>query len=80
MTHILLNTNGYIDSSTPLLFWGGDAPSDHVVSQCIHPLVDEVLVLMQSSTDPTLIFGGDFPSNHVVSQPIQLVVEEVVVR
>jgi hypothetical protein len=79
MTHILLDTNGYIDSTDPLIFLGGDAPSDHVVSQCVHPLVDEVLILMQSSTEPTLLFEGDFPSNHVVSQPIQPVVEEVVV-
>jgi hypothetical protein len=42
-------------------------------------MFDEVIILMQSSTDPRLLFEGDFSSNDVVSQPIQLVVEEVVV-
>jgi hypothetical protein len=38
---------------TPLL--GGDVPSDHVVSQPIQPVVEEVVMPMQSSADPTLL-------------------------
>jgi hypothetical protein len=34
---------------------GGDVPSDHVASQHIQPVVEEVVMLMQSSVDPTLL-------------------------
>jgi hypothetical protein len=55
-----------------------DSESSEVSSQSIQPLVDEVVMPMQSSVDPTPLLGGDAPSDHVVSQPIQPVVEEVV--
>jgi hypothetical protein len=38
---------------TPLL--GGDALSDHVISQPFHPVVEEVVVSMKYSFDSTLI-------------------------
>jgi hypothetical protein len=57
-----------------------DCESSKFSSQPIQPLVNEVVMSMQSSTNPTLFWGGDAPSDHVVSEPIQLVVEEVVVR
>jgi len=56
-----------------------DSESSEVYSQPIQPLVDEMVMLMQSSTDPTPLLGGVVSSNHVVLQPIQSVVEEVVV-
>jgi hypothetical protein len=55
-----------------------DSESSEVSSQSIHPLVDEVVMSMQSSADPTPLLGGDVPSDHVVSQPIHPVVEKVV--
>jgi hypothetical protein len=52
--------------------------SSSVSQQSIQSLVDEVVMLMQSSVDTTLILGGDASLDHVVSHPIQPVVEEVV--
>jgi hypothetical protein len=53
-------------------------PLDLVVSQPIQPLVEKVVMLMQSSADPTPLLGGEVPLDHVVSQPIQPLVEKVV--
>jgi hypothetical protein len=44
-----------------------DFDSSKVSLHSIQPLVDEVVMLMQSLTDPTPPLGGDAPSNHVVS-------------
>jgi hypothetical protein len=41
-------------------------------------LVDELVVMMQSSADPTPHLGGDVTVDHVVLQLIHLVVEKVV--
>jgi hypothetical protein len=56
-----------------------DSMSSLVPSQSFHPLVDEVVVPMQSSADPTPLFGGDAPLDHVFLHFIHPVVEEVVV-
>jgi hypothetical protein len=48
-------------------------------SQSISPLVGEVVMRMQCSSDSTPLLGGYVPSEHVVSHPIQPVVEEVFV-
>jgi len=56
-----------------------DSKSSLVSQQSIHPLVDEVVVPMQSSANPTPFWGDDAPLDHVVSQPTWIVVEEVVV-
>jgi hypothetical protein len=37
----------------------GDASLDHVVLHPIQPLVEEVVVLMQSLDDPTLLLESD---------------------
>jgi hypothetical protein len=42
-------------SVDPTPFLGGDVPLDHVVSQPIQPVVEKVVVPMQSLTDPTLL-------------------------
>jgi hypothetical protein len=55
-----------------------DSESSSVSPHSIHPLVDEVVVPMQYSTDPTPLLGGYAPLDHVVLQPIQPMVEEVV--
>jgi hypothetical protein len=39
----------------PTLLFGGDFPSNHVVSQPIQLVVEEVVVMMKSVTDPTLL-------------------------
>jgi hypothetical protein len=44
---------------TPLLFLGSDASLDHVVSHPIQPMVEEVVMPMQSSVDPTLLLESD---------------------
>jgi hypothetical protein len=62
----------------PLSATSSDSESYEVSSKYIQPLVDEMVVPMQSLTDPTPIFGGDVSVDHVVSQPIQPVVEKVV--
>jgi hypothetical protein len=49
--------------------------SQHSVS----PLIDTVVMSMQSSPDPTNMFEGDESPGHVVSHPIQPTVEEVVI-
>jgi hypothetical protein len=41
------------------LVLGGDASLDHVVSHPIQPMVEEVVVSMQSSVDPTLLLESD---------------------
>jgi hypothetical protein len=56
-----------------------DSESSLVSPQSIHPLVDEVVISMQSLADPNPLLGIDSPLYHVVSQPIQPMVEEVVV-
>jgi hypothetical protein len=53
-------------------------PLDLVVSQPIQPLVEKVVMSMQSSADPTHLLGGEVPLDHVVSQPIQPLVVKVV--
>jgi hypothetical protein len=53
--------------------------SSKVSSQPIHPLVNKVVMPMQSIVDLNPILGGDFHLDHVVSQPIEPVVEKVVV-
>jgi hypothetical protein len=55
-----------------------DSESSEVSSQSIQPLVEKVVMPMQSSTDPTPLLGGEVPLDHVVSQPIQPLVEKVV--
>jgi hypothetical protein len=55
-----------------------DSESYEVSSQSIHPLVEKVVMPMQSSTDPTPLLQGEVPLDHVVSQPIQPLVEKVV--
>jgi hypothetical protein len=47
----------YSTDTTPI--FGGDASLDLVVSHPIQPMVEEVVVLMQSSTDPTLLLESD---------------------
>jgi hypothetical protein len=47
-----------------------DSESFEVSSQSIQPLVEKVVMPMQSSTDPTPLLGGEVPLDHVVSQPI----------
>jgi hypothetical protein len=44
---------------------GGDAPLDHVASQPIHPVVEEVVTLMQSSFDPTIILESVYSTKVV---------------
>ena len=39
--------------------FGGDAPLDLIVSHPIQPMVEEVVVLMQSSVDPTFLLESD---------------------
>ena len=56
-----------------------NSESSKASSQSIQPLVDEVVMSMQSSANPTPLLGGDAPLDHVVSQSIQPVVEEVVI-
>jgi hypothetical protein len=53
-------------------------PLDLVVSQPIQPLVEKVVMLMQSLADPTPLLGGEVPLEHVVSQPIHPLVAKVV--
>jgi hypothetical protein len=55
-----------------------DFESSEVSSQYIQPLVDEVIVSMQSSSNTTPLLGGDVHVDHIVSQPIQPVVEKAV--
>jgi hypothetical protein len=55
-----------------------DSESSSVSPQSIHPLVDEVVMPMESSANPTPLLGVDVPSDHVVLLPIQPLVEEVV--
>jgi hypothetical protein len=43
--------------TTPVL--GSDASLDHVVSHPIQPMVEEVVMSMQSSVDPTLLLESD---------------------
>jgi hypothetical protein len=54
-------------------------PLDLVVSQPIQPLVEKVIMLMQSSADPTPLLRGEVTLDHVVSQSIQPLVEKVVI-
>jgi hypothetical protein len=54
-------------------------PLDLVVSQPIQPLVEKVIMLMQSLTDPTPLLRGEVTLDHVVSQPIQPLAEKVVI-
>jgi hypothetical protein len=49
-----------------------------VSSQSIQPLVEKLVMPMQSSADPTPLLGGEVPLDHVVSQPIHPLVEKVV--
>jgi len=61
------------------LFDGLSSSKSSLVSQQpIQSLVEELVVLMQSSVDTTLISRADASLDHVASQPIQLVVEEMV--
>jgi hypothetical protein len=55
-----------------------DSKSSHVSSQSIQPLVEKVVMPMQSSADPTPLLGGDVPLDHVVPQPIHPLVAKVV--
>jgi hypothetical protein len=55
-----------------------DSESSEVSSQPIHPLVEKVVMPMQSSDDPTPLLGGEVPLDLVVSQPIHPLVEKVV--
>jgi hypothetical protein len=41
------------------LIFGGDVSLDHVVSNLIQPVVEEVVVSMQSLVDPTLLLESD---------------------
>jgi hypothetical protein len=50
---------------TPLLW--GEVPLDHVVLQPIQPLVEKVVMLMQSLDDPTLLLGSDVSTDYVFS-------------
>jgi hypothetical protein len=43
---------------------------DLVVSHPIQPLVEKVVMSMQSSTDPTPLLRGEVPLDLVVSQPM----------
>jgi hypothetical protein len=53
--------------TTPIL--GGDASLDLVVSHPIQPMVEEVVVSMQSSVDPTLLLESD--KSKEVTLPMQ---------
>jgi hypothetical protein len=55
-----------------------DSESFEVSSQSIQPLVEKVVMSMQSSVDPTPLLGGKVPLDHVVLQPIQPLVVKVV--
>jgi hypothetical protein len=55
-----------------------DFESSVVSSQFIQPLVEKMVMPMQSSTDPTPLLGGEVPLDLVVSQPIQPLVEKLV--
>jgi hypothetical protein len=44
-----------------------DSKSYEVSSHPIQPLVDELVMQMQSLVDPNPLLGGDLPSDHVVS-------------
>jgi hypothetical protein len=55
-----------------------DSESFEVSSQSIQPLVEKVVMPMQSSADPTPLLRGEVPLDLVVSQPIQPLVEKVV--
>jgi hypothetical protein len=55
-----------------------DSESFEVSSQSIQPLVEKVVMLMQSLVDPTHLLRGEVPLDHVVSHPIQPLDEKVV--
>jgi hypothetical protein len=55
-----------------------DSDYFEVSSQSIQPLVEKVVMLMQSLIDPTPHLGGEVPLYHVVSQLIQPLVAKVV--
>jgi hypothetical protein len=57
--------------NTPI--FGGDAPLDLVVSHPIQPMVEEVVVSMQSSIDPTLLLESDKSKEAVA--PMQFLVD-----
>jgi hypothetical protein len=44
-----------------------NSESSEVSLQPIQPLVEKVVMLMQSSFDPTPLLGGEVPLHHVVS-------------
>jgi len=46
-------------STNTTLFWGVDESLDHVVSNLIQPVAEEVVVSMQSLVDPTLLLESD---------------------
>jgi hypothetical protein len=55
-----------------------DSESSWVSSQSIQPLVEKVVMPMQSSADTTPLLRGEVPLDLVVSHPIQPLVEKVV--
>jgi hypothetical protein len=55
-----------------------DSEYFEVSSQSIQPLVEKVVIPMQSSVDPTPLLEGEVPLDLVVSHPIQPLVEKVV--
>jgi hypothetical protein len=61
----------YLADPTPLL--GGDVPSYHVFSQPIHPMVEEVVMSMQSSVDPTLLLESVESTKVVTPDAILLI-------
>jgi hypothetical protein len=55
-----------------------DSESSEVSSQSIQPLVEKVVILLQSLTDHTPALGGEVPLYHVVLQPIHPMVYKMV--
>jgi hypothetical protein len=43
----------------PTVLFGGDVSTNHVISQPIQPMVEEVVAPMQSLTNPTLLLKSD---------------------
>jgi hypothetical protein len=61
-SHLVQPTVMLMQSSTDTTpIFGGDASLDLVVSHPIQPMVEEVVMLMQSSTNPTLLLESENP-------------------